>query len=266
MRPIPIARYPDQNGGGEPVAWPPARVESPLFKPKLAAPMFRRATLVEVVEARGRDRSDGQPAPGEEADTRRRDSIFSRLRDVGSAPPPPPPPAPKPDYESRLAEAYDRGVREGRDSANAEAAKARDLERAELRKQAVVERLDFQMNEYARLAETISSGLVEVEHRIADVVARVLQPFVNKAISREIIDELVENITRLRAGGQSALMRIRGPEPVLQALQKKLAGIAVDVEYAPEDSVEVTVEAQRTTIRSAFAPWAELIASLDEKV
>ena len=42
-------------------------------------------------------------------------------------------------------------------------------------------------------------------------------------------------------------------------------GAAVDVEYvSEEEGVEVTVEAQHTTICSAFAPWADLVASLGE--
>ena len=63
------------------------------------------------------------------------------------------------------------------------------------------------MNELAQLGEKISSGLVEVEHRIADVVARILQPLVTQSVSRKIVDELIENIERLvRNGGQSGLM------------------------------------------------------------
>ena len=68
-------------------------------------------------------------------------------------------PAPEPDvdWEERLAEAYHRGVQEGLDAGKAEAATARALERAEWQKRAVVEKLDFQMNEFARLSETLTA-------------------------------------------------------------------------------------------------------------
>ena len=151
------------------------------------------------------------------------------------------------------------------DAANTAAANARALERTESQKRAVVEKLDFQMNEYARVAEAISNGLVEIENRIAEVVARILQPFVTDAVSHGIIEELIENTKRLRGGGQTGLMRISGPERLLNVLKKRLSHLAVDVEYVPADGVEVTVEVQHTTIRSEFAPWADLIASFDRR-
>ena len=152
------------------------------------------------------------------------------------------------------------------DAANGEAATARALERAEVQRRSVVERLDFQMNEFAQLGDKISGGLIEVEQRIADVVARILQPLVTQAVSRKVVDELIENVTRLlRNGGQTGLMKISGPEKILNILKKRVSQIAVDVEYVFEDEgIEVTVEAQHTTIRSAFTPWADLIASLGE--
>jgi hypothetical protein len=60
-------------------------------------------------------------------------------------------------------------------------------------------------------------------------------------------------------------MKISGPEKILNLLKKRVSQIAVDVEYvSEEEGIEVTVEAQHTTIRSALAPWADLVASLGE--
>jgi hypothetical protein len=268
MKATPIAKYLDQKGRTEPVAWPPTRQDAFPFKPKQAqrgqetplsvASEFRRATLSDAIQSRARDGAEA------DKDTRRRGSIFSRTRDA--APEPEPEPEAAPDIENQLAEAYHRGVQAGMDAANGEAATARALERAETQRRSVVERLDFQMNEVAQLGETISNGLKDVESRIADVVARILQPLVTQAVSRKVIDELIENITRLlRNGGQTGLMKIRGPEKVLSVLKKRVSQIALDVEYvSEEEEIEVTVEAQQTTIRSALAPWADLIASLGE--
>jgi len=273
MKATPIAKYLDQKGRNEPVAWPPTRQDAFPFKPKLAstaqetsasvATEFRRATLSEAIQSRTRDASDRQSGAQAEAEPRRRDSIFSRPREA--APAPAPVVAPGPDIESQLAEAYHRGVQAGMDAANGEAATARALERAEVQRRSVVERLDFQMNEFAQLGETISSGLVEIEHRVADVVARILQPLVTQAVSRRIVDELVENITRLlRNGGHTGVMRISGPERLLSVLRKRVSQIAVDVEYVAEERIEIVIEAQHTTIRSEFAPWADLVASFSE--
>jgi hypothetical protein len=269
MKATPIAKYLDKNGRTEPVAWPAARKDVFPFKPKLAptaqesptptAPEFRRATLTEAIRSRSRDASDQQPGAQGETESRRRDSIFSRPREAAPAP------AAEPDIESQLAEAYHRGAQAGMDAANAEAATARALERADAQRRSVVERLDFQMNEFSQLGEKISSGLIEVERRIADVVSRFLQPLVTQAVSRKIVDELTENIARLlRNGGKTGLMRISGPERVLSVLRKRVSQIAVDIEYVSQEGIEVTIEAQHTTIRSEFEPWAQLIASFSE--
>ena len=155
-------------------------------------------------------------------------------------------------------------MQEGLDAARNEAATARALERAELQKRAVVERLDFQMNEYGKLAEAIASGLSEVERRTADVVARILKPFLAEAVARQAVDELAANVARLAGAGQPTLMKIKGPERLLALLKQRLATLAIEVEFTMEAGVEVTVEAHQTTISTEIAPWAGLIASLTE--
>ena len=143
--------------------------------------------------------------------------------------PPPlryPAPAPEPqvDWEERLAESYHRGVQEGLDAGKAEAATARALERAEWQKRAVVEKLDFQMNEFARLSETLTQTFAELERRIAEAAARALKPLVQDRVAKEIVDELVENVARLTRGGGLELIKVRGPAKLLSALKEKIAG------------------------------------------
>ena len=101
MKATPIAKYLEQKGRTEPVAWPPTRQDAFPLRPKQAqrgqetptsvASEFRRATLSDAIQARARDASDRQS--GAPADTRRRDSIFSRPREAAPAPESPPEPA-----------------------------------------------------------------------------------------------------------------------------------------------------------------------------
>jgi hypothetical protein len=174
------------------------------------------------------------------------------------------PPPPAPDIEERLAEAYHRGVQEGLDAARGEAATSRALERAELQKRAVVERLDFQMNEYARLTETIALGLGEIERRIADNVARILRPFLLVSVTSRAVEDLAANIAKLSSSGHPPLLKISGPEPLLQILKGRAAALAIEIEFTPDTQVEVHVEASHTTIATELGPWIELIHSLSE--
>jgi flagellar biosynthesis/type III secretory pathway protein FliH len=184
-----------------------------------------------------------------------------------AAPPPPPPraaPAQDPDMEAKLAEAYHRGVQEGLDTGKAEAATARALERAEWQKRAVIEKLDFQMNEFVRLSETVANGFAEIETRIAEAVARVLKPLLLQGVQKQIIEELSENVARLTRTGSVSLLKVRGPERLLSQLKDKIQHLAVEVEYIEEGGVEISVAAGSTEIRSELASWARLIEDLVE--
>jgi len=150
------------------------------------------------------------------------------------------------------------------DAGKAEAATARALERAELQKRAVIEKLDFQMNEYARLSETIANGFAEIERRIAQAAARVLKPLLVEEVVKQIVDELVENVARLTRAGGVSLLKIKGPEPLLSALKPKVEKLAVEVEYVEEDGIEISVAAQATEIHSELGAWMRLIDDLVE--
>jgi hypothetical protein len=169
---------------------------------------------------------------------------------------------PDPEVEARVAEAYERGRREGAAAGRAEEAEAQSRLQARQREQALMERLDFQLNEYAGLADVIATGLAEIEQQIAATVSRILAPFITSELTKQVVDQLCANIARIRAGGSPGLIKIRGPEQLLKKLRERVSSLPVDVEFIADDSVEATIEAQHTMIRSELQPWADLIASL----
>jgi len=249
MKPVPILQYLDHFG----------RVGQAETQPFVSGPaptLFKPRTLRAAPEP---------PARGS--------ILLSRaLREIGptrdeSAPAPAPRPRPRvapseAEIEARIAEAYERGCRDGAVAARAEEAENIEREVASERERATLAQLDFQINEYAQLAETISAGLQEIEQRVADAVARLVEPLVTHATADRIVEALCDNLARLRVGGSSGLIKIRGPERVLAALRERVAYLAVEVEYVADHGVEVSIEADDTTIRSQLQPWAELIASL----
>jgi hypothetical protein len=154
-------------------------------------------------------------------------------------------------------------VQEGLDAARSEAATARALERAEIQKRVVVERLDFQMNEYAKFAEQIAQGLKEIERRIAESVDRILRPFLHGAITARAVDEVASSIARLSSPGRPPVLKIRGPEPLLKLLHEKIGALAVEVELAPDAQLEISVETSHTTIATELGAWADWLDQLE---
>ncbi len=262
MKPVPISQYLDHIGRvaqAEPQS--PRREASP-FKPRAirvvqdpeprSPPAFSRVLREAATAAHSRTLEEGQERADPDGRSSSREGAPWRPRQT--------PPAP--DVEARIAEAHDRGLREGLAAARAEDAETQAREQADRQQRTLMERLDFQVNEYAQLADAIATGLVEIEQQIAATVARILAPFLTSELSKQVVDELCANIARLRAGGSPGLIKIRGPERLLGALRDRVSFLPVDVEFVVEDGVEATIEAQRTMIRSALQPWADLIASL----
>jgi hypothetical protein len=260
MKATPIAEFLARKSGEAPAA----RAAPNPFAARKAnvandddEPDFRRSGLVAAL-ARRSPEAPNLVRPIEA-------SAFAPRRE---APPPrqpaAPPPPPEPDIEEQLAQAYHRGVQEGLDAGKSEAATARALERAELQKRAVIEKLDFQMNEYARLSESLTAGFAELERRVAQAAARVLKPLLIEAVAGQIVEELSENVARLTRAGAIGLVKVRGPERLLSALKEKIEALAVDVEYVEDAGVEITVSAQATEIRSELAAWARLIEDIVE--
>lgn len=262
MKATPIAEFLARKAG-EP--GPRAAAQQSAFNPRKISPVndddepeFRRSGLVAALAKRS---PESQPL------VRPMDAAAFAPRRETPPPPqrqPPPPPEPAVNIEEQLSEAYHRGVQQGLDAGKEEAATARAMERAELQKRAVIEKLDFQMNEYARLSDSIASGFVEMERRVAQAAAQLLKPLLVEAVSRQIVDELAENVTRLTRSGGIGLLKVRGPERLLSVLKPKIQELAVDVEYVEDSGVEITVAAQSTEIRSELGSWMRLIDDIIE--
>lgn len=247
MKPVPIMQYLDHFGRvGQADAQPVAQGPAPtLFKPR---------TLRAVPEAASR-----ASLP-----------LSRALREIGpprddSAPAPRPRPRAAPseaEIEARIAEAYDRGRMDGAGAARIEDLETFEREIAGERERATVAQLDFELDEYAKLADVVSTSLQEIEQRVAEAVARLVEPLLARAKADKIVEALCDDLARLRVGGSPGLIKIRGPERVLSKLRERVAYLAVEVEFVADHGVEVSIEADETTIRSQLQPWADLIASL----
>ena len=247
MKPVPILQYLDHFGRAgqaeaRPLAPAPTRAPSP-FKPRALRVVSEDAPRPSIAIARA----------------------LSQIGGEARATPPAPRPRSAPseaEIEARIAEAYERGRTDGAAAARIEDAEAFEREIAGERERATVAQLDFELDEYAKLAETISTTLQEVEQRVAAVVARLIEPLVARTTADKIVEALCDDLARLRVGGVAKLIKIRGPERVLAKLRERVSYLAVEVELVVDHGVEVSIEADETTIRSQLQPWAALIASL----
>jgi flagellar biosynthesis/type III secretory pathway protein FliH len=163
----------------------------------------------------------------------------------------------------KLEEARALGREEGVALGRAQAEERFAADRAALQEQAVMERLEFQLNEYAQLEATVRAGFAEVEARVGAAVARILAPFLVKEVVKYAANELTKSIARLTEGGAPGLISIRGPERVLSLLRDRVADLPAEIVFVEDGGVEATVECNATRIVTELKPWADLLASLD---
>jgi hypothetical protein len=186
MRAISIAEYLDRSGRsstGDHIAAPAADQETPPAGAKPEA----NSTAVSPLILMARKVTAPAALKGEPAHQLRPKSEPSAAREA----------APVQDVEALIAEAYERGVRDGRSSAFFESSEVRAKDMAALTEATAAERLAFKREEYARLSAEISNGLAALEECISASVARILTPLIEAGRTEQIIRELRDAILRL---------------------------------------------------------------------
>ena len=264
MKPAPIAKYLQSVGDASAEKATPACEISP-FRPRTLqrpqdATVVRAAALKDTVRTIGAVRqSTDNPLQLTANDRRRQENRSSNsdefliARESAKAE----------EMAARLEEAYARGREEGKAEASAEAAELRAADRAEAERQLAAERVAFQRDEYARLETTLREGLSEIGENVGAAVARILAQFIEAQMVKRAADELRETIERLFAGAAPGLIRIRGPEHVLNRLRERITNLPVEVEYVQNDHVEAVIEVGAVKIATELRPWADLLASLE---
>ena len=265
MKPLPIADYLEHLGRGPVQKASPRREGSP-FRPRTLAslpsgeprsiPAFAR-----VAEAGGGGDRQGEERPQRASSDRKPIPLGSTARQLQVARDA----ANTEEMAARLADAHARGREEGLAEGRAEASERHAAKLAAAHEQAMMQRLEFQLNEYAKLEGAIRSGFTRIEENVGAAVTRILAPFLEKQVVQYVADGLSKNIARLCAGGSPGPITIRGPERVLALLRERIADLPAEVEYVDDDNgVEAVVETKATQIVTELGPWAELLASLDD--
>ena len=192
--------------------------------------------------------------------------VFARAQDGDPARNSEPPAAHRPtDHLARIEQAYERGIEEGRRLERLENERRNTEDLVASRERAILERVEFQLNEYANFGSSISAALEALEQRVTASVARILEPIVEERLAEEALSELVTALRHMTSNRSSGLLRIRGPERLISKLRTAIEQYAVDVEYILEDRLDVTVEADDTMIETQLGQLSELLHRANER-
>jgi hypothetical protein len=174
-------------------------------------------------------------------------------------------PAPPADDPAKLlADAHDRGFRDGAAAARAEFEQLRADDAAAHELRLVEERQRWSEQESDRLATEIAAGLQRIEAELATGVARALAPFVAEQVRRTAVDELSQTLTALLADGGARTMVVHGPRDLVERLRPKLAPYAASVQFETTAAADILVTTGETIVETQITAWLDRLAAAVE--
>ena len=145
---------------------------------------------------------------------------------------------------------------EGQAAAAAEFDLALAEERARFEEHLAGAREAWLAEEGQRLGAAAETALAELERRLADSVARILEPFLETLLREQVVAELARTLSALTAEGEP-LLRVSGPASLVEALKEKLGASRGAVEYLPAQSGDISVTVDQTVVETRLEAWID---------
>lgn len=171
-------------------------------------------------------------------------------------------PAGAADIAARIEVARAGGFESGKAAASATLQARLEEQRAAFAGQLAAERKAWVEEEAHQLAQRLAASFAELEARIAEATARVLEPVLRAELRRQAIADLRADLELLTADAGIAVS-VAGSEDLLQALRGALSGGGRAVTYVPNGEPDLRITAGQTILETRLAAWA---AKIEEAV
>jgi hypothetical protein len=159
--------------------------------------------------------------------------------------------------ERQVEEAFVRGLEKGREKAKEEFELELAAANSQLVEELAAERKSWVVEQSEALKDQMITSYGEFKNSIADSVARILTPFLTSALTKQVIDELIEVLSIMHSQKSVSTIRMSGPDDLIQALQEKLEGRNFNIECIPSQTKEVTIIADQTTVVTQLQAWID---------
>jgi hypothetical protein len=158
--------------------------------------------------------------------------------------------------EEEIAEARRDSERLGREAAQREHEEALQAAQQRFEERLAEERQLWTREQGDVLARALGDGLTRIEAKIAEVTARLLEPFILAEARRKTLVELQETLRDMLADPEIATLRIEGPADLLAALREGIGSKDNLVKFEVNDRPDVHVETGNTVIETRLGAWA----------
>lgn len=160
--------------------------------------------------------------------------------------------------KARLAESRAQGHAEGKAEAQAEFDARLEAQQKDFERQLAMARQIWVAAEGNALSAAFLQALQELETRLAETAARILQPFLEAEVRRAAIAELMTTIDAVLARDEAARIDISGPDDLLGTLRARL-GDKVAATFSCSETCDVRVTIGYTTLETRLGAWIAAI-------
>lgn len=157
--------------------------------------------------------------------------------------------------EEEIAEARHDSERLGREAARREHEEALQAAQQRFDERLAEERQLWTREQGDVLARALGDGLTRIEAEIAEVTARLLEPFILAEARRKTLVELQATLRDMLADPETATLRIEGPADLLAALREGIGSKDNLVTFQVSDHPDVHVETGNTVIETRLGAW-----------
>src|SRR5262249_31651640 len=158
-----------------------------------------------------------------------------------------------------VAEAEERGRREGGALARAEAQQARAEAESAFERRMDDERRRWTQSQAEVLTTRISDGLAQIEARIATAAARILVPFLEAKLRDKALAGLTRTLHELLGEGSASGLTISGPEDLLATIRSRLGTSGGALRYTFDEAPDIRISGDDIAIETQLRAWAERI-------
>ncbi|CAN1724009.1 Flagellar assembly protein FliH/Type III secretion system HrpE domain-containing protein [Hyphomicrobium sp. 1Nfss2.1] len=162
---------------------------------------------------------------------------------------------PEADWEERLADAYARGIEEGKRLAEAEAIAHLEAQKAAWEKSTAEAREAWCADTGSGISAQIAAAFGELEDQIATAAERVLMPLVSQSARTQAVQQLRNIIVDLAATNPGIGLQISGPEDLLSIVRDSLPASIADPVYTVTDKTDIQIKAGASLLETRIASW-----------
>jgi hypothetical protein len=163
------------------------------------------------------------------------------------------------EWGARVAEAYAKGVEDGRMAALSEHAIAAEFDvnpeaaRAEDAQIECIRRCFEQMEIMTR------DRMREMETRVSKSVASILRTYMLEAEGQRVAAALLEHLNGLWSAGDQTRVHIKAPEVILSLLRMRMTSWPFEPVFEDADGVDVSIKYGDLHIETRLAEWARTL-------